>query len=218
VATPGADVLTAGFAKTNTDPVRGERRESRKGEKKVSPVYIAKKGTTRRGFVKKVVAGAGGVALASSLRSVLKPGQNGLIAAPVTKSGYEKYILAPQIKTYQDLQVFEIKGKDARGYDFAVQMAPVDAIPLMNEAGAVNADRVKAYIGGNTENVKDIGTEIEVSMGEEPEVYKIDSASVTYIPKGTPHRQRVLRKPVKSSFVLTLTLPPKYIEPPKPKK
>ena len=184
----------------------------------MSAVHIEKKGTTRRGFVKNVAAGAGGVALASSLRSVLRPGQNGLIAAPVTRSGYEKYILAPQIKTYQELQVFEIKGKDARGFDFAVQLAPVDAIPLMNETGAVNADRVKVYIGGNPENVKDIGTEIEVSMGEEPEVYKIDSASVTYIPKGTLHRQRVLNKPVRSSFVLTLTLPPKYIEPAKPKK
>jgi hypothetical protein len=195
-----------------------ETKKSMKGENRMSPVHIEKKGTTRRGFVKNVAAGAGGVALASSLRSVLKPGQTGLTAAPVTKSGYEKYVLAPQIKTYQDLQVFEIKGKDARGFDFAVQMAPADAIPLMNETGAVNADRVKAYIGGDPQNVKDIGTEIEISMGEEPEVYKIDSASVTYIPKGTPHRQRVLKKPVKSSFVLNLTLPPKYVEPAKPKK
>jgi hypothetical protein len=195
-----------------------ETRESMKGEDRMGPVQTEKKGTTRRGFVKNVAAGAGGVALASSLRSALRPGQTGLIAAPVTKSRYEKYVLAPQIKTYQDLQVFEIKGKDARGFDFAVQLAPVDAIPLMNETGAVNADRVKAYIGGDPGNVKDIGTEIEVSMGEEPEVYKIDSASVTYIPKGTPHRQHALKKPVKSSFVLTLTLPPKYIEPAKPKK
>jgi hypothetical protein len=187
-------------------------------ESRMSPVNVEKKGTTRRGFVKNVAAGAGGVALASSWRSVFKSRQNELIAAPVTRSGYEKYVLAPQIKAYQDLQVFEIKGKDARGYDFAVQLAPVDAIPLMNETGEVNADRVKAYIGGNPENVKDIGTEIEVSVGGEPEVYKIDSASVTYIPKGTLHRQRVLKKPVKSSFVLTLTLPPKYIEPAKPRK
>jgi hypothetical protein len=189
-----------------------------KGENRMSLVHIEKKGRTRRGFVKNVAAGAGGVALASSLSSILKPGQNVWIAAPVTKSGYEKYILAPQIKTYQDLQVFEIKGKDARGYDFAVQLAPVDAIPLMNETEAVNADRVKAYIGGNPDNVRDISTEIEVSMGKEPEVYKIESASVTYIPKGIPYQQRVLKKPAKSSFVLTLTLPPKYIEPAKPKK
>ena len=185
----------------------------------MSIVGNRKKGTTRRGFVKNITAGAGGIALASSLRAALTSSQSGLIAAPAPKKKYEKYILAPEIKKYQDLQVFEIKGKDARGYDFAVQLSPVDAIPLMNVTPeAVDADRVKAYIGGDPENVKDIGTEIEISMGGEPEVYKIDSASMTYIPKGTPHRQRVLKKPVKPSFVLTLTLPPKYIEPVKPKK
>jgi hypothetical protein len=185
----------------------------------MSFVHIKNKGTSRRGFVKNVAAGAGGAALASSLRAVLAPSQTGLIAAPGPKSKYEKYILAPEIKKYQDLQVFEIKGKDVRGYDFAVQLAPVDAIALMNETTeAMNADRVKAYIGGDPQNVKDIGTEIEISMGQEPEIYKIDSASMTYIPKGTPYRQRVLKKPAKSSFVLSLTLPPKYVEPAKAKK
>lgn len=177
------------------------------------------KGTTRRGFVRDVAAGAGGIALASSLRSAFTPGQSGLIAAPARTGQYDKNILTGEIKTYQDLQVFELKSKDARGYDFAVQLSPVDAIPLMNEKPeAVNADRVKVYIGGNTDNVKDIGTEIELSMGTEAESYKIDSASVVYIPKGVPCRQRVLKKAAKESFVLTLTLPPKYIEPEKSKK
>lgn len=173
--------------------------------------------TTRRGFVRNVAVGAGGIALAGPLHSTWAPGSAGLAAAP--KGKYDKYVLAPEIKQYQDLQVFEIRGKDARGYDFAVQLSPVDAIPLMNEtAEGVNADRVKAYIGGDPKNVRDLGTEIEISMGRDPEVYTIDSASVTYIPKGVPHRQRVLRKPARSSFVLTLTLPPKYVEPAKAKK
>jgi len=184
----------------------------------MSLVQTKNKGTTRRGFVRNVAAGAGGIALASSLRGALTPGQSGLSAAPVQKSKYEKYILAPEIKQYQDLQVFEIKGKDARGYDFAVQMSPVGAIPLMNEAPAADADRVRAYIGGDPKNVKELGTEIEISMGAAPEIYKIDSASVTYIPKGTPHRQRVLKTAARQPFVLTLTLPPKYVEPVKPKK
>jgi hypothetical protein len=128
---------------------------------------------------------------------------------------YQQYILAPQIKTYRDLQVFEIKGKDARGYDFVVQLSPTEAISLMNETPeAVNADRVRAYIGGDPANVKDIG-QVEISMGKEQEIYDIDSASVLYIPKGTPNRQRLLKKPAKGSFVLTLTLPPKYVQPKK---
>jgi hypothetical protein len=178
-----------------------------------------RKGTTRRGFVKTVAASAGGITLARAFRNASTSDQSALIAAPAAGTKYEKNILAPEIKSYQNLQVFEIKGKDARGYDFAVQLSPVEAIPLVGEIQeAVDADRVKAYIGGDPENVKDIGTEIEISMGGEPEVYKIDSACVTYIPRAVPHRQRVLKKPAKGSFVLTLTLPPKYIEPSKPKK
>jgi len=179
---------------------------------------IEKRGTTRRGFVRSAAAGAGGIALASSLRSVLGPDPVGAITALAAESKYQKHILIGDVKQYGDLQVFELKGKDARGYDWTVQMSPVDAISLMKEPEAVGADRVKAYIGGDPKNVKDIGTEIEVSMGSEPESYTINSAAVTYIPKGTPHRQRVLRKAARESFVLTLTLPPRYIEPAKPKK
>jgi hypothetical protein len=176
-----------------------------------------KKATTRRGFVKKVAVSAGGIALASSLRETLTPKESALIAAPATKTKYDQYILVPEIKQYQDLQVFQIKGKDMRGFDWALQMAPVEAINLMNVSGPVNADRAKAYIGA-PDSVKDIGAEIEVSMGTEPEVYKLDSASVTYIPKGVPYKERVLSKPTEASFELTLTLPPKYEAPPKPKK
>jgi len=143
----------------------------------MSLVPTKKKDTTRRGFIKTVAVGAGGIALANLLHTSVSPGQNGSVAAASTKISYEKYILAPEIKKYQDLEVFEIKGKDARGYDWSVQMAPVGAINLMDEAGAVNADRAKAYIG-EPDNVKDIGTEIEISMGTEAEVYKIDTASM----------------------------------------
>jgi hypothetical protein len=174
--------------------------------------------TTRRGFFKSAAACAGGIAIANSLRSALTPYHSALIASSAAESKYQKHILTGEVKQYGDLQVFELKGKDARGFDWAVQMSPVDAIPMMNEPVAVDADRVKAYIGGDPKNVEDIGTQIEVSMGSEPEVYTINSAAVTYIPKGIPHRQRVLKKAARESFVLTLTLPPKYVEPAKSQK
>ncbi len=185
----------------------------------MSNVFGKPKDTTRRSFFKNAAAGAGSLVLTSSLPPASKFAQNNLMAAPARKSKYQKYILAPEIKQYQDLQVFELKAKDARGYDFGVQLTPVEAIPLINEQPtAAASDRVKAYIGGDPENVKDLGTEIEITMGAEREVYTIDSAAVTYIPKGVIHQQRLLRKPSKTSFVLTLTLPPKYVEPAKPKK
>ena len=185
----------------------------------MSHTQIDKRGRTRRGFVRDVAAGAGGVALALPLKAALTSYQGGLRAAPAAKSRYEKYILAPEIKKYRDLQVFELRSKDTRGYDFVVQLSPLDAIPRMEEAQEeANADRVKAYIGGDPNNVRDLGTEIEMSMGKERETYKTDAASVVYIPKGTPFRQSVLKKSDKLSFVLTLTLPPKYVQPDRSKK
>jgi hypothetical protein len=132
----------------------------------------------------------------------------------VKKKEYARNILQPEIKEYQDLQVFEFKGKDARGYDCAVQLSPIEALSLMKDVPqAVDADRVKVYFGGDPENMKNIGTEIEISIGEEPEVYKIDSAFVTYVPKGLPYQNRVTKKPDKLSWLVTYTLPPKYVEP-----
>jgi hypothetical protein len=134
----------------------------------------------------------------------------------VRKKDLEKLVLAPEIKQYRDLQVFEFKGKDARGYDFAVQLSPAAALPLMKEPSTVNADRVNVYLGGDPEHISNIDTEIEISLGNEN--YKIDAAAMTYIPKGTPHHHHILRTPVKNSWVLSLTLPPKYTESGKSKK
>ena len=65
----------------------------------MSLVGTRKKGTTRRGFVKNITAGAGGIALASSLREALTPNQSGLIAAPeetpsTDGTKYGKYFLS----------------------------------------------------------------------------------------------------------------------------
>lgn len=133
------------------------------------------------------------------------------------KKDVDKYVLAPEIKQYGDLQVFEFHGKDARGYDFGVQLTPLEVLPLINEPPkAMDADRVYMYAGGDHENIGEINTEIEITMGDESEKHKIDSAAMTYVPKGTPYGHRVAGNTVKTSWVLTLTLPPKYVPREKP--
>jgi hypothetical protein len=133
------------------------------------------------------------------------------------KKDVDKYILAPEIKQYGDLQVFEFHDKDARGYDFGVQLTPVQALPLINESPeAVEADRVNMYAGGDHEKIDELNTEIEISMGDAPEKYTIDSAAMTYVPKGVLYGHRVTGNTDKTSWILTLTLPPKYIPPEKP--
>jgi hypothetical protein len=135
------------------------------------------------------------------------------------KNDLMKYVLAPDILQYKDLQVFDFHGKDARGFDFGVRLSSAEALPLMDEMpAAVDADRVNMYAGSDPKDILKIDTEIEVTMGKEKEVHKITAATMTYVPKGVPYRHRALKKSDKTTWVLTLTLPPKYIPPEKPGK
>ena len=130
------------------------------------------------------------------------------------KRDVNQYILPGEIKQYDDLQVFEFHGKDARGYDFGLRLTPVQALPKMNEpVQAVDADRVFMYAGGDPAQIDELESEIEITLGEKPEAYKTDKAVMTYVPKGVPHGQRVTGESEKTSWVLMLTLPPRY-EPP----
>lgn len=131
------------------------------------------------------------------------------------KQDVDKYILAPEIRQYGDLQVFEFRGKDARGFDFGVRLSPVAALPLMNEpVREADADRVNMYAGGTPETIGDLETQIEITMGKEKEAHTIESAAMAYVPKGIPYGHRVTGTVDKTAWVLTLTLPPKY-DPPK---
>ncbi len=131
------------------------------------------------------------------------------------KREVDKYILAPEIKQYADFQVFELRGKDARGCDFGVRLSPLAALPLMNEpVAAADADRVNMYAGGTPATIGNLETKVEITMGTEKEVHTIDSAAMTYVPKGVPYGHRVTGGTDKMAWVLTLTLPPRY-DPPK---
>ncbi|MBN2238444.1 MAG: hypothetical protein JW712_01615 [Dehalococcoidales bacterium] len=132
------------------------------------------------------------------------------------KRDVNEYVLPGDIKQYDDFQVFEFHGKDARGFDFGVRLTPAEAIPLMNEpVQAVDADRVFMYAGSDPARIDELNTGIEITMGEDAETCTIDAATMTYVPKGIPHGQRVVKTPEKTSWVLMLTLPPRYDPPEK---
>jgi hypothetical protein len=69
------------------------------------------------------------------------------------------------------------------------------------------------YFGGTPEKIAELGTEIGVSLGEKAEKHKFDSAAMVYVPKGQRCRETILRKPDQRSWLLHITLPPKYVEP-----
>lgn len=129
----------------------------------------------------------------------------------VTKKELQKYIMAPEIKPVAGLQVFEFHGKDARGYDFTVQLSPLEALAGLSEPSVAAADRVKMYLGGDPADIGRIDTEIEITMGAFSS--RVNAAAMAYIPQGTPFRHRLLRQPPQNAWAFSLVLPPAYIEP-----
>ncbi len=48
-------------------------------------------------------------------------------------------------------------------------------------------DEFLVFLGGNLENMFDFDADIEISMGKEREIYKINKSTIIYIPKGLFH-------------------------------
>jgi hypothetical protein len=128
----------------------------------------------------------------------------------MAKRKYDDCFLKPEITRAGEFQVFKMKGKDDRGYDWMVRLAAIseETYPadLPETAGA---DRIELYAGGKPMEINKISGEMEVMLGKEGEKYSIDKAMMVYIPRGVPVRHRLVRKPEEISWLLNFTLPPK---------
>ena len=181
-----------------------------------------KKSTTRRGFFWKIIAGAGSLALASSLREALTPNHSGLMAAPnETRSSdgtrYGKYFLSdnhqpPKAMDFVSLNSLppfpEIAGPQT--YFRGASALPgatatigwqVFTAPVCWETPHVHIyDEFLIFLGAELPDLcSSFDAEIDLWMGEEMEKHTITSTTVVYIPKGVQHAPlnfRAIRKPV----------------------
>ncbi len=136
----------------------------------------------------------------------------------MAKRKYENNFLKPEITQAGEYQIFTMKGKDARGYDWKVRLAPVTAKTYPAEIPeTVSADRIEMYVGSKPLEIGKISGEMEVTLGKEQEKFSIDRAAMVYVPKGMPVKHKIVKKPADVTWLLNLTLTPKY-EPPKSRK
>lgn len=136
----------------------------------------------------------------------------------MAKRKFDDCFLKPQITQAGQFQVFIMKGKDARGYPWKVRLAPVTAKTYPAEIPEkANADRVELYVGSKPAEIDKISGKMEVALGQEGEKYNIDKATMVYVPKGVPVKHRIIKNPKETTWLLNLTLTPKY-EPPKTRK
>jgi hypothetical protein len=188
----------------------------------MSLVGTKKKGTTRRGFVKNITAGAGGLALASSLREALTPDPSGLIAAPVETQStdgtkYGKYFLSdnhqpPKPNDFVSLNSIPpfpeiaspqtyFRGASALPGATATIGWQVFTAPVCWETPHTHKyDEFLIFLGAQPPDLcKSFDAEIDFWMGEELEKHTITSTTIIFIPKGLPHSPlnfRAIRKPV----------------------
>jgi hypothetical protein len=134
----------------------------------------------------------------------------------MAKRKYTDCFLQPEITQAGEFQVFKVKGKDSRGYDWQVRLAPVSKETYPGDIPETSkADRVEMYLGGKPAEIEKISGEVEVALGKEGEKHNINKAAMVYIPGGTPVRHRIVRQPAETAWLLNFTLTPKYVEPEK---
>lgn len=183
---------------------------------------IGNKCTTRRGFFKNITAGAGGMALASSLRGALTHNQSGLIAAPTDPKSadgsiYGKYFLSDDGRPPKEMDFVSLnsippfpeiaspqtyfRGASALPGATATIGWQVFTAPVCWETPHVHKyDEFLIFLGAELPDLcSSFDAEIDLWMGEEMEKHTITSTTIVFIPKGMQHAPlnfRAIRKPV----------------------
>jgi hypothetical protein len=181
-----------------------------------------KSDTTRRGFVKNITAGAGGLALAGALQQALATNQNELMAAPAEAPSadgttYGKYFLSDNHEPPKEMDFVGLnsippfpeiaspqtyfRGASALPGATATIGWQVFIKPVCWETPHIHKyDEFLIFLGGELPDLcSSFDAEIDLWMGEEMEKHTITSTTIVFIPKGMQHAPlnfRKINKPV----------------------
>jgi uncharacterized RmlC-like cupin family protein len=182
-----------------------------------------KESTSRRSFFKKLIVGAGGLALANSLQKYLLPDQGQVMAAAPANTPsadgtiYGKYFLSdkgepPKANDFVSLNSLPMfpeiaspqtyfRGASALPGATATIGWQVFTAPVCWETPHIHKyDEFLIFLGADLPDLcKSYDAEIDLWMGEEMEKHTITSTTVVFIPKGMQHAPlnfRKINKPV----------------------
>jgi hypothetical protein len=194
----------------------------------MSLITIEKK-RTRRGFVKEVAVGAGGIALASSLRGALSPASSELIAAPrpivepPPQGGlkYRKYFTTeltpeetnvgfggnPMFLVFCDNDIIE-------GCQFfSAMLMGESATKVAGHGPHKHRDpEVLVALGTDPDHPHELYGEYEVYMGPEMEKHVINKPSLVFIPGDFIHCPFKVTKATRPFIFIEAQYTPKEVE------
>jgi hypothetical protein len=196
---------------------------AKKGETDMSHNSTGEKRTTRRGFFKNVITGAGGLALsACAMQGALSSGQNEAMAATNDTPSpdgtkYGKYFLSddrqppkkndfvglnsiPPFPEIASPQTY-FRGASALPGATATIGWQVFTDPVCWESPHIHKyDEFLIFLGADLPDLcSSFDAEVDLWMGEEMEKHTITTSTVVYIPKGVQHAPlnfRAIRKPI----------------------
>jgi hypothetical protein len=100
---------------------------------------------------------------------------------------------------------------DWRDIDFSINYRCVtEPLTMATEAHEHDHEQFLFFLGGNPEDVTDLGAEIEIVLGEESERHTVNTATIVRIPKGLRHGPFIFKKVDKPVVFMNVTLAPEY--------
>ena len=197
----------------------------------MSLIKIEKKSTTRRGFVKDVAVGAGGIALASALRAALTSAKGELIAAPSPivqpvpqgELKYRKYFTtelkpeekeigfgaSPMFLVFADNDIIE-------GCQFfSAMLMGESATKVAGHGPHKHRDpEVLVALGTDPDHPHELYAEYEIYMGPEMEKHVINKPSLVFIPANFIHCPFRVTKATRPFIFIEAQYTPKEVETP----
>lgn len=112
-------------------------------------------------------------------------------------------------------QVTSVSGAEF-GLDFHVRYGAYWAAGKMgvesHGAHVHDFDQVMVWMGGDTTDMGELGAEVELLLGREPEKYMVTSSTAISVPKGTPHFPATINRMDKRFIYMEVSCAAEYKE------
>ena len=156
--------------------------------------------TTRREFFRNAAIGAAGISIMNSPAIAVQKPKGGLPAVgqapkgvlPEVEDGskYGKHVIQePFYKATEEFgggTIFKSTGKDNAGAIFEHHY--IDNLSWsIDKARTHDTHELLCFLGGNPKNIRDLGAEVRISLGNDNEEHFINDATVVSIPAGLKH-------------------------------